>query len=271
MKATSPAVTVLLPVYNAEAFLEEALASVVTQTFTDFRLLAVDDGSTDGSLNILERHADADPRITVISRPNTGIVGALNEMARLARSPLLARMDADDVAMPDRFQRQIALFDAKPKAVCVGGGIEMITESGRPIMTPAPVTGDANIQREALAGRTPISHPSAMIRREAFEAVGGYNADSYPAEDLDLFLRLGELGELHNVPETVLRYRMHGNSISVRLSERQVHKMREACERAWARRGIKGKFEATIEAKPEARAGCPINANPTAAALAGRA
>lgn len=257
--------------YNAEAFVDQAVRSILRQSFEDFELLVVDDGSTDDSRSIVQRHAESDPRITLISRPNTGIVGALNEMASRARSPFLARMDADDISLPDRFERQLALFDAEPRAVCVGGRIELITEAGDPIISPEPFIGNDTIQREALAGRTPISHPSAMIRRDPFETVGGYRADAYPAEDLDLFLRLGEVGELHNSPETVLKYRMHGNSVSVRLSERQIQRMQTACERAWARRGIDGTFAAANHARPRSPTDCPIRANPTASALASRA
>ncbi len=271
MTTPPPTIAVMLPVYNAAPFVDEAVQSIRNQTFSDFELIVIDDGSSDGSLRVLRRHAKDDDRITLISRPNTGIVNTLNEMADFARSPFLARMDADDIAMPDRFARQLAFFRSRPRAVCVGGRVEMITETGDPIVSPEPVTGDARIQRDALAGRTPISHPSAMFRREAFEAVGRYHHDAYPAEDLDLFLRLGEIGELHNLPETVLKYRMHGNSISVRLSDRQIAKMKQACERAWARRGIRGSFQVAIEAKPNKATGCPIGANPTASALAGRA
>lgn len=266
-----PSIAVLLPVYNAERFVDEAVNSILAQTFTDFELIIVDDGSTDGSLELLEAHANRDERVTLISRPNTGIVGALNEMAERARSTFLARMDADDIALPDRFASQLNCFKSNPRAVCVGGRIDLISESGEPLMSPEPILGNATIQQEALAGRTPISHPSAIFKRDAFEAVGGYHPDAYPAEDLDLFLRLGEIGDLHNVPNTVLKYRMHGNSISVRLSDRQVDKMREACSSAWARRGIRGTFDAAIEAKPVQSGGCPIGANPTASALAGRA
>lgn len=258
-----------MPVYNAEAFIDDAVRSVRSQTFEDFELLIVNDGSTDGSLHILQQHASDDPRIRLISRPNTGLVGALNELADLARAPLLARMDADDICLPGRFAQQIRFFDRRPSAVCVGGRVELITEAGEPLMSPEPIVGNHQIQQEALAGRTPISHPSVMMRADAFRAVGGYHGDTYPAEDLDLFLRLGEIGELDNIPNVLLRYRMHGTSVSVRLSDQQVRKMREACEAAWIRRGITGRFAVSIESKA-ATPGCPIGANPTASALAGR-
>ncbi len=271
MTTRPPAIAVLMPVYNAEAFIDQAVRSIRGQSFTDFELIIVDDGSSDDSLAILREHAQEDRRITLISRPNTGLVGALNEMADVARSPLLARMDADDIALPDRFQRQLDWFSRHPRTVCLGGRVELIAESGQPLESPDPVTGNDRIQQEALAGRTPLSHPAVMMRAEAFQQVGGYRDEAYPAEDLDLFLRLGELGELHNLPETVLRYRMHGGSVSVQHSKRQIQKMRQACEAAWSRRGITGRFGVSIEAKPQGDENCPILANPTASALAGRA
>lgn len=265
---------VLMPVHNAEPYVAQAVESIRNQSFEDFELILLDDGSTDGSLAELHRQARQDSRITLISRANSGIVIALNEMLAHARSPLLARMDADDIALPDRFKVQVEFMQQNPEVVCLGGGIELIDSRDRHLLTPPPVRGDAQVQAEALCGRTPISHPAAMMRADAVRAVGGYHEDSYPAEDLDLFLRLGEIGKLDNVPDLVLRYRVHSGSISVRLSDRQIAKMREACKKAWLRRGVKGQFRGTIEAKPSgaytvvSTVHPPIvHANPTAHAL----
>ncbi len=112
-----PRVSVALPVYNCERYVAEAIESILAQTFTDFELLIVDDGSTDGALPILNRFAARDSRIRVISRPNTGIVGALNETWGLAREDLVARMDADEVALPVRFERQVhSIWTSIPNA-----------------------------------------------------------------------------------------------------------------------------------------------------------
>jgi len=238
MKPEQPRVSVLLPVYNAERYLAGTLDSLLRQSFEDFELIAVNDGSTDTSEAILRGYAERDARVRLVSRPNTGLVVALNEMLDIARGELCARMDADDIALPHRLERQIAFMDARPDVVCLGGAIELIDEQGAPLHSPAPVCGDEAVQREALRGRTPICHPAAMFRTEAVRAVGGYHDDAYPAEDLDLWLRLGEVGKLDNLPETILRYRLHEASISVRKRERQIAKMRLACERAWARRAI---------------------------------
>src|ERR1051325_1151561 len=112
-----PTVSVLLPVYNAERYLESALQSVLGQTFSDFEVIAVDDGSKDNSKKILERFAANDPRIRVISRPNTGIVGALNDGLAVARGEFIARMDADDVALPGRFQAQLDYLRGHPDCI----------------------------------------------------------------------------------------------------------------------------------------------------------
>jgi glycosyltransferase involved in cell wall biosynthesis len=260
-----------MPVFNAEAFLDDAVASIRAQTFSDFRLILLDDGSTDGSADILRRHARADARLTLISRPNRGLVASLNEMIDLARpSPLLARMDADDIALPDRFRIQSEFLDAHPEAVCIGGAVELITRSGATLVCPPPYLGNETIQAEALSGRTPICHPAVMMRAEALARVGGYRSDAYPAEDLDLFLRLGEIGQLDNVPEVVLRYRVHDDSVSVRQSERQRHKMIEACRAAARRRELCDTDEQPLPAAElDLKPGCPISVNPTAAALAG--
>lgn len=269
-----PTIAVLMPVHNAEPYVAEAIESIRAQSFEDFELILLDDGSTDGSLAEMRRQARQDSRITLISRPNTGIVGALNEMLAHAKSPLLARMDADDIALPERFRVQVEFMEQNPEVVCLGGGIELIDSRDRHLLTPPPVRGNEQVQAEALCGRTPISHPAAMMRADAVRAVGGYHQDSYPAEDLDLFLRLGEMGQIDNVPDLVLRYRVHSGSISVRLSDRQIAKMRQACQKAWGRRGVKGQFRGTIEAKPSGayevvtQIHPPIlHANPTAHAL----
>src|SRR6266581_3934019 len=107
MMFSSPAISVVMPVYKAERYLAQAVDSILDQTFTDFELIAVDDGSRDQSLQILNGYAQKDQRVRVISRPNTGIVGALNDGIAAARAPLIARMDSDDLSLPQRFEKQV--------------------------------------------------------------------------------------------------------------------------------------------------------------------
>jgi len=272
---------VILPVYNAGRYLDAAVGSILSQTFTDLELIVIDDGSTDGSTDTLRAHAARDSRIKLISRENRGLVATLGELIELASGDLLARMDADDIALPERLKTQVAFMEANPLVVCIGGGIILIDEHDHELHHPPPVTGDAHVQRSALEGRMPICHPAAMFRADAIANVGGYRPEAYPSEDLDLWLRLGEIGHLDNVPQAVLRYRVHEASVSVQHSDRQVAKMREACESAWKRRGItNGIFRGarsnpqpgvTVESKPDATPNEPqaagTNHNPTAQSL----
>ena len=242
MSANKPRISVVLPVYNAGKYLCSAVQSVLDQRFTDFELMIVDDGSTDGSLAVLQRFAVADERIRLRARENRGLVATLNEMLADARGELIARMDADDFAFPDRFGLQVEYLNKHPDVVCIGGGVELIDGQDRRLVRPSPVCGNDAVQREALQGRIPICHPSAMYRTEAARRVGGYRQHTYPAEDLDLWLRLGEVGQLDNLAACVLRYRIHRDSISVQQSRRQMRQMRIVCENAWKRRNTQGEF-----------------------------
>jgi len=246
----APTISVLMSVYNADRYLAEAIESILNQTLDDFEFLITDDGSTDRSLKILQRYAAEDSRIKLITRPNTGFVVALNELLALAQGEFIARMDADDVALPQRFAQQVALLRREPMVVCVGGAQDKIDEAGRVLIHHEDPLHDTEIQRMALCGKVPINHPSAMMRRKAILQVGGYDAALYPAEDLDLWLRLGEIGKLANLPETVLKYRQHANSISEKRQVEQVQQWQLACERAWQRRGITGQFEVSEAWRP---------------------
>ncbi|MET0381970.1 MAG: glycosyltransferase [Burkholderiaceae bacterium] len=241
MQETSPIplVSVLLPVFNGGAYLRPAIDSILAQTFRDFECLVLDDGSTDGSGELAQAIARRDPRLRVVRRENRGLVATLNELAGMARGALLARMDADDIALPHRFARQVDFLAANPAVVCVGGAQILMDQAGRDISPIVPPSDDERIQRQALRGHGSICHPTAMIRAGALREIGGYRADFYPAEDLDLWLRLGELGELANLAEPVLRYRVHTGSISGLAAQgRQRAAGRRACEEAWRRRGV---------------------------------
>lgn len=231
-------ISVLMPVYNAERYVAEAVESILAQTYRDFEFLIINDGSTDGSLAILERYAARDARIRLISRPNTGLVGALNEGLSLAQGHLIARMDADDVALPRRFELQVDFLDHHPEVVCLGGAIQMIDEKGRYLTQIHPPQTNEDIQERALTGHTPMTHPTVMMRNECVAAVGGYRPETYPAEDLDLFLRLGERGQLASLPEAVLKYREHANSICQKNRDVQMDRMISVATQARERRHL---------------------------------
>ncbi|MBV8781276.1 MAG: glycosyltransferase [Phycisphaerae bacterium] len=245
-----PLISVVLPVYNSAPYIAKAVESILAQTFTDFELIIVNDGSTDGTEAILRKFEKQDSRIRLISRPNTGYIIALNEALGLARGELVARMDGDDISLPRRFERQVAFLREHPDVNVVGGRVEIIDSSGRLILRPETPLHDAELQAALLEGRNVMGHPSIMARRQAIVDCGGYDGATWPAEDLDLWLRMGERGKLACVPQFVLRYREHEKSISALQHERQLVKAREACQRAWARRGINGRLAPINASRP---------------------
>ena len=236
--ASSPTISVLMSVYNGERYLREAVDSILAQTFGDFEFLIIDDGSTDASAAILREYAARDARVKLTVRENKGLTVTLNEAFAQSRGRYLARMDCDDVALPTRFAAQAALLDGNAEVACTGGWFQLIDGAGRLLTTLRPPADDAAIQAKLVRGHNAICHPCAMIRRAAMERVGGYDTRFKTSQDLDLWLRLGEVGKLANVAEPVLRFRLHEASVSETKREQQRQMGRLACEEAWRRRGL---------------------------------
>ena len=234
----APEVSVCMPMYNAEPYLAAAIDSMLAQTFADFEFLILDDASTDGSLTIARRYADADGRIRVFSLEHQGYPSLLNESLKLAKGRYVARMDADDVVRPDRLERQVTYLRAHPECVAVGTQVTMIDPDGEPLDRTHLPTSHDDIDRLQLAGRYQMTHASLVMPADILRRMGGYNPEFEPAEDYDLVLRLAEIGKLTNLPETLYCYRMHPGQITVRKYERQQQAMREAQVLACGRRGI---------------------------------
>ena len=227
-----------MSVHNAGRFLAKAVASVRDQTFSDFEFIIIDDGSTDGSGELLERFAAADERIRLVRRENRGLTASLNEGVSLARAALIARMDADDVSLPQRFERQMAFLERHPDVVAVGTSCLAMDEDDDQIC-PYPAELDhERIDQVNLRHGGGIAHPTAMIRRDALLAIGGYDERFHVAQDMDLFLRLGERGRLANLPDILLHYRLHDTAASARRLGEQAEAAREAVRLAWSRRGL---------------------------------
>ncbi len=234
----NPAVSILMPVYNSARYIKPAVQSVLEQTFGDFELIVVDDGSTDATGSILTRLAGKDRRIKLIRRPNTGIVGALNDALAEARGELLGRMDGDDICLPDRLQKQVDWMCRHPQIVALGGQVEIIAPDGGLLMRSDLPLQHESIDRQLLAGiGGSIIHPAAMLRAEPVRRLGGYRREFQYVEDLDLFLRLAEIGQLANLPDTLLKYRQHLGSINRNRFEQQKHLMRLTVADAHHRRG----------------------------------
>ena len=241
-----PSVSIVVPVYNAQRYLPAAMKSVLAQALADWELIAVNDGSTDRSLRILKWFAAKDARIRVVDCENRGIEKSLNEGIALARGQFIARMDADDIVMPNRLGLQLKFMQEHPEVVVLGGSYLLIDDQGRELTVRTPPIDDDALQRQLLAGQNPICHSLVMMRRDAVQKAGGYLYDLPAAEDLDLWLRLGEMGRIACLPEVLLKYRLHSGTISESKQELQLRNMRQACERAWKRRGIHGEFQGQL-------------------------
>jgi len=210
MTTKSPLVSVLLPVYNAAEHVQEAIQSILNQTFTDFEFLIFNDGSTDESRAIIQNIKDE--RIQFFDYPqNSGHVAHLNEGLRLARGAYIARMDADDIAMPDRFAQQVALLECESDVVLCGTVYE--TFGSEQTVVEVPLT-DREI-RNGLPFHSPMGHPTVMFRKLVIDKHQLYYSEEYmPAEDYKLWYDLSKVGELRNLHNVLLKYRVHKNQIS---------------------------------------------------------
>lgn len=210
-RARAPRVSVLLPVRDGAPFLARALRSLASQSFRDLEVVAVDDGSEDDTFTLLRAFAAADPRVRVVRQPRLGIVSALETAREAARGELLARMDADDLSLPRRLERQVEALDADPGLAVVGCGVRIVPREG---LTEGrleyerwlnSLTSSELIHRDLFV-ECPLAHPTLVLRRETLEAVGGYRNAAVP-EDYDLLLRIHEAGgRLGTVPEPLLEW-----------------------------------------------------------------
>jgi len=210
-----------MPVYNGERFLAEAIDSIRGQTFTDFEFVIVDDGSTDASPAILADYASRDPRIRVLRQANAGIVAALNRGLSDCGAPLVARMDADDISLPPRLERQRAFLEAHPRVAVVGSSYRLMSDAGAAGPTVRQPAATSAITKSLRHGNC-LAHPTAMMRRDVIVEIGGYRDFFRHAEDYDLWTRVAERHEIANLPDCLLKYRVHGGQISWAAAEAQV-------------------------------------------------
>ncbi len=218
-----------MPYYNAAAFLNEAVSSILNQTFSDFELIILDDASTDESVDIIQQHLD-DPRVRYYrNEKNQGIVHNLNKGLSLARADIIARMDGDDVAELNRFELQYNFLQHHPDIAAVGSYVRIIDENGVVIDQRTKLT-DVEAIRQTVLVYSPLVHPAAMYRRDIIAKVGGYRQQYLYNEDIDLWYRLiGNGYAISNVPEYLLRYRYHGASTAHRAAQnaKQLYRLRK--------------------------------------------
>ncbi len=228
-----PDFSIILPVRNAAEFLDEAIASSLAQTIADLELCVIINGSIDASEEIARRWAERDPRVKVLfSPPEHGIVGALNLGWRSAASPILMRMDADDIMAPNRAEVQLALLEQRPDLDAVSGKIDLIEPLGEGMSRYVEWANSLETADQIAAARfieCPVIHPSITIRRDALVRHGGYRETPW-AEDHELWLRILESGgRIGKVPETILAWRDRPGRLTrtdPRFAEEQVWRMK---------------------------------------------
>ena len=208
----TPLVSVLMPVYNGEPYLREAVESILNQSFTDFEFIIIDDGSTDKTPEILKSYAD--PRLVVVNQANIGVTQSLNKAINMARGQYIARMDADDISLPKRLQMQVEFLEKHPTVGLVGTSVIHFDEDGKMIMEKLLLTESAWI-KEALLSENQLCHGSVMFRRECIEKVGGYREEFKHIEDYDLWLRIAEHYEVANLAAPLYKWRFNPDGISV--------------------------------------------------------
>lgn len=215
-------VSVIMPVYNAEKFLSASIKSVLDQSFTNFEFIIYNDGSSDKSLEIIQSFHD--PRITLVhSEKNQGYLGYLNDGITRAKGKYIARMDADDIAYPERFARQVAFLEANPGVGACGTWAVRFTGNALEPETTTVWELEQTHSEIIKAGlmRVPLVHPTAMYSTDIVRKNGIiYRHDRYPAEDYQFWYDISKVAALANIPEVLLKYRDHGNNIS-KTSDRQ--------------------------------------------------
>ncbi len=217
----TPEISVILPSHNGMKFLPTAVQSILQQTFANFELILLDDGSTDETPQYAKTISDH--RLRYVRLEKVGLVGALNTGLKLAKSELIARMDADDIALPTRLARQHELFSKNSRLLVCSTLFEHIDENGhvqqRSNAAPTPIS------HAAIAFHTlfspPFLHPGTMFRREEVLRLGGYDRTYDVAEDYELWTRLLSIGTGTNINEILLRYRLHGGKVSTNNREKQ--------------------------------------------------
>lgn len=208
-----PLISVVLPVYNGEKYLAEAIDSILAQTFTNFELIMIDDGSSDHSLQILRQYELRSPRIRVVTRENHGLAATLNELINMARGDLIARMDQDDICRPNRLSNQYEFMQQHPEVVALGCSANFMDAEGNLICTYLPPTDDASLRK--IFPDSPFVHPSVMMRKDVLIKSGKYPEKmKWGGEDVILFGRMAKIGILHNLSETLIDYRLVPGSMS---------------------------------------------------------
>lgn len=230
-------ISVVMPAYNAQRFVAEAVESILAQTYRDFEFVIVDDGSTDETLPILRRYAAQDARIRLVEGDHRDLAGALNLGVAHATRPWVARMDADDMARPDRFARQLAAAAANPRVLVWGSYALHVNAAGKVlgVSRTGPTTEREFDDLRRRGADVYVHHPTWLARRDVILKLGGYDPRFDSCEDFELLDRIADLGPVLAIPEPLLRYRVHSSSSTARRFFAMRHKADYVVARRHAR------------------------------------
>jgi glycosyltransferase EpsE len=227
-------ITILLSAHNEEKTIKSSIQSIIQQTFTNWKLVIIDDCSSDGTHSIAQQYADAYPDKIYVHKNsvNMKLAASLNIGANLCTAKYIARMDADDICKPYRLQKQFDFLEANPDIALVSGAMEYIDEHGTPLGRTYPITSPKKIRKKILNAGNVIVHPAVMMRRDAFEVCGGYCEALTTGQDQHLWMKFLRKGyKLAMLPTPMISYRVRGNAISSRVkTDEQVRLMKEILE-----------------------------------------
>jgi glycosyltransferase involved in cell wall biosynthesis len=220
-QSETPKVTVLMPVYNGEEYIREAIDSILCQTFADFEFLVIDDGSTDNSLEIINSYQD--PRIRLVQNfTNQGLPYSLNYGILLSRGKYIARMDCDDISSPNRLIKQVEFLDKNPDIGILGSYFVLMTKENKKFYIKTAPISDLEIRYKCLF-ETPFGHPTVMYRREIFEKNSlNYETELNPVEDYKLWTQIIDYTKGANIKDPLVYYRLHNQSISHKYKNEQI-------------------------------------------------
>ncbi|MBD3344924.1 MAG: glycosyltransferase [Chitinivibrionales bacterium] len=219
----NPDISVIMAVRNGISFLDQSIPAILRQTFGNFEFIIIDDGSTDGSGQLLEKYNALDERISIVSQENQGLTKALNTAINRAKAPLIAIQDVDDISLPRRLESQIKEFQKDSSLVLCGTGSQALNPPNKKVLrAQAGVICENQILRERLKYVNAIRHSSAMFRKDVFIRVGRYCESFIYSQDINLWHRMAQVGTIKNIPDVLLHYSNYKNSVSNRHTDHQI-------------------------------------------------
>lgn len=223
-----PKISVIMPAYNAEKYIAEAIDSILNQTFGDFEFIILNDSSADHTEEIIRSYTD--PRIVYLKNAqNMGVAATLNRGLSVAKGEYIARMDADDISLPERFEKQVAFLDKNPAVAVLGAGLERFDEGGT-LDTVLPATDPKQMHIDLLFA-CGLAHPSVMMRACVIRGLGGYDLAFEGLEDYELWCRVARKYQVTTLPEVLLRYRIHSAQVTKKPSEAYFARLRRLKEK----------------------------------------